>query len=441
MEPPISENRPIWILIIGFFLVFLLLGTMAWLGRRQMESIRQQAAQLVREHIYTARLVDDLEREEQRAGAFLLATARRAPQGEMRARLHADLRAFQAKTALLSEEGQKALPGAFWPQLAESAAAYVVGINRALDSGIANDTQLAELEQRYSGFLHHAGQIIKQDAVRAAEIEGRIERESGALADETGWLLGGYLLLALICTALTIRFTLQALRQIEWQARELNRVSWFLIQGQEEAARRFSHEMHDELGQSLTGLKAMLTAVTPQELGARRPDCLHLLDEAIGNVRELSQLLRPLILDDFGLEAALRWLAERFQERTRIVVEFTSNFNGRLADADETHLFRITQEALTNVARHSGATRVRVALARYGNQVVLSLTDNGQGLPRNGKRSLGLGLVGMRARAEQIGGALQMKNEPGGGFRIEVIAPLRRAESEQLPRTPQVVPQ
>src|SRR5260221_12807291 len=96
--------------------------------------------------------------------------------------------------------------------------------------------------------------------------------------------------------------------------------------------------------------------------GARLNDCVKLVDEAIGNVRQMSQLLRPTILDDFGLEAGLRWLAEGFQARTGTEVKVVSTYSGRLPDETETHLFRIAQEALTNIARHAGAKHVEIKL-------------------------------------------------------------------------------
>ena len=147
---------------------------------------------------------------------------------------------------------------------------------------------------------------------------------------------------------------------MEWQTAELGRVSWHMLEDQEATARRFSHELHDELGQSLTAVKTNLTALAsagPAE-SPRLADCLHLVDEAIGNVRQMSQLLRPTILDDFGLEAGLRWLAEGFAARTGIDVQVESTYSGRLPDDTETHLFRIAQEALTNVARHADAKHV-----------------------------------------------------------------------------------
>ena len=150
--------------------------------------------------------------------------------------------------------------------------------------------------------------------------------------------------------------------------------------------------------------------------GARLADCLHLVDEAIGNVRQMSQLLRPTILDDFGLEAGLRWLAEGFAARTGIEVTVDSNYSGRLPDETETHLFRIAQEALTNIARHAGAQHVQMKLASNGGDIRLTIQDDGRGLsgaPTTAGR--GLGLIGMRARARSAGGDVTVHSRAGRG--------------------------
>ncbi len=209
---------------------------------------------------------------------------------------------------------------------------------------------------------------------------------------------------------------------MEQQSSDLARVTWHMLESQETAARRFSHELHDELGQSLTAIKANVTALDPATPPdpARLEDCRRLIDEAIQNVRELSHLLRPTILDDFGLDAGIRWLAERFGQRTGIEVDYKSSFDGRLADETETHLFRIVQEALTNVARHSGATRVNIELASNGDRVHLTVKDNGHGFQGNG--ASGLGLVGMRARAQSVGGELAISSN--NGVTVDLWAPL-----------------
>jgi signal transduction histidine kinase len=202
-----------------------------------------------------------------------------------------------------------------------------------------------------------------------------------------------------------------------------------MLENQEATARRFSHELHDELGQSLSAIKTNLTALGngANGQGDRLHDCLQLVDDAIGNVREMSHLLRPTILDDFGLEAGLRWLAEGFSARTNIAVHVDSAYSGRLPDETETHLFRITQEALTNVARHSGAQRVDIRLEVTNGDVLLTIQDDGRGLapePRNGTPATGgLGLIGMRARARSARGDMTVRSRPGEGVRIEVRAP------------------
>jgi signal transduction histidine kinase len=197
------------------------------------------------------------------------------------------------------------------------------------------------------------------------------------------------------------------------------------LETQEDTARRFSHELHDELGQALTAVKANLSAMRGGHED-RLEDCMHLVDRAIQDVREMSQLLRPTILDDFGLDAALRSLTESFSQRTGIQVKYHSNVNGRRwKDDAETNLYRIAQEALTNVARHSHATSVDVGLEEGGSALILHIRDNGRGLdPAQQKASSGLGLAGMHTRARGCGGTLRIQNEPGKGLHLEVTCPL-----------------
>jgi signal transduction histidine kinase len=121
----------------------------------------------------------------------------------------------------------------------------------------------------------------------------------------------------------------------------------------------------------------------------------------------------------------LRWLTEGFSTRTGIAVDLQSNDPGRLPDETETHLYRIAQEALTNVARHSGAKNVHMNLESRGGEIYLSIQDDGQGLPDAPVNGSGMGMIGMRARARSAGGDVKVHSRPGAGVLIEVRAPIR----------------
>ncbi len=275
-----------------------------------------------------------------------------------------------------------------------------------------------------------AQELVRENLVqtgRGAEIEALIVRETQELIDRLSWVLGLCFLLAIGTAGLTVWIIQRAFARLEWQSAELDRVSWHMLDGHEKMARRFSHEMHDELGQSLSGLRRMLGGVSDTGFAAMRQECVGIVDEVLQNVRKLSQVLRPVILDDFGLDSGLRWLCERFTQRTQIAVQYESNWNERLESGEETHLFRITQEALTNIARHSGATEAWVMLQVKGSTIHLEIADNGHGLkPEPGEKPPSLGLVGMRARARQLGGELTIESRVGGGLAVRIEAPLRQ---------------
>jgi signal transduction histidine kinase len=293
----------------------------------------------------------------------------------------------------------------------------------------------AYLGYRGSDAIQSTAQALIREAVAGgrAELEAQIVTESEELLDQLAWVLGLCFVLAAGTAALTIWIIQQAFARLEWQAAELAHVSWHMIDSHENMARRFSHEMHDELGQSLSGLRRMLSRIGDYEFGSMRQECIAIVDEVLQNVRKLSQVLRPVILDDFGLDSGLRWLCERFTQRTQIPVAYASNLQGRLSQPLETHLFRITQEALTNIARHSAATEAQVDVQIANRKVRLTISDNGKGLDASAERKgPSLGMVGMRARARQIHGEFSAENLKEGGLRLHVEAPLETADADHV---------
>lgn len=220
----------------------------------------------------------------------------------------------------------------------------------------------------------------------------------------------------------------------ERRYRGLARAVW---QVQEEERRRLARELHDGIGQTLTALKNHLERIERRaagdapELAPQLADAVDLAGAALRDTRELSRLLRPPVLDDLGLAAALRWLARTLGERTELAVELDWRLpEERLPAELETLIFRVVQEALTNALKHSGATAARVEVERADGALVTRVSDAGAGFdpaaalaPAGGGRESGYGLRGMRDRVELFGGRLAVRSAPGEGTVIELELP------------------
>ncbi len=209
-----------------------------------------------------------------------------------------------------------------------------------------------------------------------------------------------------------------------------------LIQAQEVEREKIARELHDEIGQVLTAVRINLQSI---QRSGRTGDGVPSLDESIGivdealeRVRELSIELRPSLLDDLGLGAALRWYVDRYAQRTGIIAELLNGFkeDGRLPRELETACFRIAQEALTNVARHAQAVSVSVQLEHYRERMLLTIIDDGVGfetddLRKNASAASALGLRGMEERALAVGGYIEIDSGSGRGTRVRATFPLR----------------
>jgi signal transduction histidine kinase len=198
------------------------------------------------------------------------------------------------------------------------------------------------------------------------------------------------------------------------------------VQGQELERRRLARELHDETGQALTsillGLRNLESA-DRDEMAEAVGNLRELVVATLQDVRRLAVELRPTALDDFGLAAALERLAEGFAEQTGAAVEFESQLGDeRLPEEIETALYRIVQEALTNVIKHAHAERVSIALRKSDGLVMARIEDDGRGFMES-KDGEGLGLIGIRERVELVSGRLEIESSAGSGTTIVVEVP------------------
>lgn len=222
-------------------------------------------------------------------------------------------------------------------------------------------------------------------------------------------------------------------RELERSRRELRRLSANLVDAREEERRRIARELHDELGQRLTALKMELSALAhpgrrsarDQRVGAM----LDMVDETVASVRRIATELRPLMLDDLGLNAAIEWLAGGWARRMGIAVTLKiDEDNPPVVEAVAIAVYRMVQEGLTNVARHARATEVRVEIRHEAHQLVLTVEDNGKGFPeRSMYREGSHGLMGIRERAYMLGGELEIGPSSLGGGRLSVRLPFEPA--------------
>jgi len=226
----------------------------------------------------------------------------------------------------------------------------------------------------------------------------------------------------------------QAEEQLRSSREQLRALSAHLQSIREEERTLIAREIHDELGQDLTGLKMDLSWLIKrlpknQELDVKKVESmLKLVDTTIQSVRRISTKLRPGVLDDLGLTAAIEWQTQDFQTRTGIECEFSSNLGEIDLDRDRsTTVFRILQETLTNVARHASATRVNIRLNEEAAGLVLIVEDNGRGITeREISDPKSLGLLGMRERALIFGGEVTISGAPGKGTMVRLRIPLQK---------------
>lgn len=204
----------------------------------------------------------------------------------------------------------------------------------------------------------------------------------------------------------------------------------------EEEKARLARELHDELAQSLTALKMDTLWVRdnaaggPETVAAKLTEMVAMLDRAVAATRRMAADLRPLLLDDLGLVPAIEWLVSSFTQRCGVPCRLSvvEGVELELQEPYATAVFRIVQESLVNVAKHAGASQVAVTLGKEADAVMLVVQDDGCGfLTAAARKPQSLGLLGLRERAQLLGGSATVRSAPGRGTCVEVRIPLQQA--------------
>jgi signal transduction histidine kinase len=227
--------------------------------------------------------------------------------------------------------------------------------------------------------------------------------------------------------------------ELRAQREQLRALAAHVESVREEERVRIAREIHDELGQALTCMSmdlAFLDKQLPKEntqAAARVSALATLVKETVNTVRRISAELRPSILDDLGLGAAVEWLAHDFETRTGIDCAVSVPGTITMSTERSTVVFRICQEALTNVARHANASHVSIDVIEAGDTLTLEVHDNGRGISEEEiRRADSLGLLGMRERAALLGGVAEVKGDAGHGTSVTVHVPLAPSSATKI---------
>lgn len=288
------------------------------------------------------------------------------------------------------------------------------------------EPQQASLMTAVSRLLVENNETQQKTAARVGAIYDRVE-------GQIYWLFAAALLAIAFTSLMIIRANRTIFRRIEQLSEQRSGLARKLITMQEEMFRSISRELHDEFGQMLTAVGALLGRVRRQQLPPQLTGDLDevraIAQDALDKTRSLTQTLHPAILDDGGLEEAIDWYLSVFEKQTGIHVDLSkSGLSPELGEEIPIHVYRVMQESLNNLAKHSRSTSAWVRVHFSGEQLELEVEDRGVGLPvANETKSRGMGLVAMRERAELLHGKIEFLRPEEGGTLVRLRVPLETA--------------
>lgn len=313
-------------------------------------------------------------------------------------------------------------------------------VNRAMSGRKQGSFYNDEIVPLRASVIEITTQLEDIDAKQSASTEAQIQSQFEHLGNRLAWVLSLALGVALILGAGCLAYIFSIERQNRRRYQEivkarqaLEQLSARLVDAQESERRAISRELHDQVGQTLNALLVdaanLAKRVENDDVSRRYLDNIRAFaDSSVNSIRDIALLLRPSMLDDLGLTAALEWQAREVSRRSGIKVTVEAkNVPDALPDETSTCVYRLVQEALQNVVRHSGAKSAVITVRDDDGSLFLSVEDDGHGFEP--QRTKGMGMLGMEERVRQLGGRFEIQSTPGKGTSLRVTLPVHAVEA------------
>jgi len=433
-----ADRSPTVALLVGLVLTLAVVLAYAWYITSQINGLRQLQTELTdrnrRDSLQLLRIQDDLN---QLALAMrdMLDSTEPYPLSAWSAqfeRIRADLddalkqQEVVGRARRTPEQSQYVTQSVsqFW-----DAADRIFALARAGQDADARTQIRDSLQARQASLSTTVARLLVQNNTAEADVAQQVQEIYDRVQRQVYWFLAASLLAITVTSLFLIRSNRRLFRKLALLSDERRDVAQTLIATREATLREISRELHDEFGQVLTAMGSMLGRASKRvpDDSPLRSDLREIGEVAQGaldNVRGLSQSLHPSILEELGLESTIEWYLTTFQRQSNVAVSY-ERVGEPVGVDDQTaiHVYRVLQEALANVARHSGATEASVRLRSGDGSIHLEVEDRGRGFSPNGSRR-GLGLIAMRERAALLGGTLDVSKIPDGGTRVHLTVPL-----------------
>jgi signal transduction histidine kinase len=290
------------------------------------------------------------------------------------------------------------------------------------------------LQARQASLSTAVARLLVENNEREEDTARQVQAIYDDVQKQVNWFLGGTLTAILLTSLYLISANRRIFAELEMLSERRSEIAQQLIATREATLQQISRELHDELGQVLTAMGSMVGRagrLAPEDSPLRADlwEVREIAQQTLEKVRALSQTLHPSMLEEAGLEKTIEWYLSTVERQLGLQVEYERTGAGRpVGDTIGIHVYRVLQEALNNVARHSGATRARVRLRLDEDRLQLEVEDDGRGIT-SARFRRGLGIVTMRERAELLGGTIELDRVPEGGTLVRLTVPRKEGHS------------